>query len=353
MNGTRICLSLTFMAPSHFAFPHTSTRTPLQWFHHQHPWPTCIEFLFLCQSSRFGHAHSFRSRKESLISSDIDRLETKMDLEYLIQLDPIYDHICDHLRTQDLFNLGDVSTGLSTLIKSSPRTWKHLDLSGRKTDVILHLLRHDAIPGALQRLILDCSDISMMALVGILIRCPNIEALGLGGCTELLDGLISVILEARRNGFVRKLRYLGLLGAPHFKTTGMTAIAASISQELQSLGITSDLVRCTQEHAFTTSPEDHWHLAHDTKSICAACRLPVTGCYPCINSRTCRGCFRVWCFECENPITNVCYECGRSCNACKQGIYVKCLDCGSMFCKLHRESENDRYSTSQAISGRS
>lgn len=270
-----------------------------------------------------------------------------LNLEYLLSLDPIYRSLCGFLNTRDRLSILNISKLLQETLSASPSTWQHLDFSGRSRDVVMYYLRNDGVPGALQELILDCTDVNEMTMAVILLRCPHLRMLGLGGATELLDGVVASILAARRNGHVLKLQFVGILGAPHFKTTGINTLAASLNRDFEKLGIETDLVKCPEEHAFT-SDDDHWHLCTAKPPVCTVCQRASQGCYPCLNGRTCRGCFKFWCFDCESPITRVCYECGHSCTACKQGIYVKCSECNSMFCKLHRDEPR----TSRTTTGR-
>lgn len=234
-----------------------------------------------------------------------------MDLGYLVELDPVYRVLCGYLRTSDCLRLRHVSKTFQELVTSNPNTWKRLDFTGGTKDVITYYLNNDVVPGALRELTLDCSDVSEMTVAVILMRCPNLRHLGLGGCTELMEGLLLAVLSARKNGHAQKLLSVGLLGAPHFKSTGVNAIAASVARDFAAVGITTDLMSCPEEHAFTSDPQNQWHLCAERAARCTACGQHARGCYPCINSRTCRGCFKFWCFGCTSPITRVCYECTR------------------------------------------
>lgn len=238
-----------------------------------------------------------------------------MDLGYLIQLAPIYRSLCEYLHTEDRLTLRNVSKDIRSLVSTSPSTWKRLDLTGKSKDVILWILDNDTVPGALQDLVLDCTDISEMTITVILMRCPHIRRLGIGGCTEMFEGLLNAIKLLKLNGQAAKLEYLGLLGAPHFKTAGVNGIAASVVKDFAALGITTDLQRCEQVHAFQSNPDDQWHLQVAQSSTCTVCERDSHGCQPCMSSRTCRGCFKHWCFDCESPITRVCYECQFCCDA--------------------------------------
>ena len=260
-----------------------------------------------------------------------------MDLVYLLGIGPIVSCLFEYLRTGDKLNLLNVSKTVRGLLDTNPSTWQSLDFSSRSKDVVMYYLRNDTVTRALHELILDCTDINEMSIVVILKRCPQIQYLGIGGTMELLDGVLASIIATRRNGHAKRLRYVGLLGAPHFKATGINVLAASVVRDLTMLGIDTDLRNCSQDHAFTPVPTEQWHLCVANPVTCTACKQETRGCYPCLNGRTCRGCFKFWCFDCENPITRVCYECGHSCQSCKQGIYVKCVECSSMFCKLHRD----------------
>lgn len=268
-----------------------------------------------------------------------------MDLPYLLSLEPVYSTLCSYLPTQARLGLLHVSDTVREIVGSSPSTWSYMDLSGYRKDVIIHHLQHKMVIGALQYLILDCTDVSEMTIAVILLRCPNIRYLSLGGAMDLLDGVLESILNLKRSSHARRLTFLALLGAPHFKTTGINAIAASIVHDFAKVGIETDLIPCSQQHAFTSDPSTQWHLCTPSAMHCATCKQDVRGCYPCMNGRTCRGCFKFWCFDCPNPITRVCYECGHSCLSCKQGIYVRCTECHSMFCKLHRDTSTKQRST--------
>lgn len=232
-----------------------------------------------------------------------------MDLGYLVAVDPIYRQLCKYLDTRERIKLQDISKDIRKNVIENPSTWKHLDLTGRSSPVITHYLSADVIPGALQELILDCSDVNEMDLCAILLRCPNLRVLGLGGCTELMNGVLQAVIVNRQNGVAQKLRFVGLLGAPFFKTTGVSANAASVTRDLKQCGLQTDLIKCPQGHAFTSEPEEHWHLCTASISKCATCGKRALGCYPCLNGRTCRGCFKFWCHDCESPISRVCYEC--------------------------------------------
>lgn len=235
-----------------------------------------------------------------------------MDLLYLLSIDPIYRQLSKYLSFRDGMVLQSVSRNIQEAVATNPNTWKRLDFTGRSRDVIIHYLQSDSVPGALQDLILDCSDVSEMTIAVILTRCINLRHLGLGGCTDLMDGVLQAVFTARKNGYASRLKSVGLLGAPYFKTTGVSGNAASIVRDLHSCGLQTDLVQCPQGHAFTSDPTEQWHLCTPTPSSCVTCHKTVRGCYPCINGRTCRGCFKFWCYDCESPISRVCYECKNS-----------------------------------------
>lgn len=239
-------------------------------------------------------------------------MEDRPDLTYLVQIDPIFSVLCDHLPTRDRLRLRDVSRTFRAVVTESPSTWQHLDLSGRSRDVVVDVMRFAAVPGALTSLVLDCTDVSEMTVVVLLTRCPNLRHLGLGGAMQLMEGVLQAVSTAKRNGHAVRLKSLGLLGAPHFTASGINGIAASVAREFETLGMTTDLRPCPREHVFTAHPDEQWHLCAENPMRCRSCGKLERGCYPCLNGRTCRGCHKFWCFDCESSITRVCYECTHS-----------------------------------------
>ncbi|KAK9237872.1 hypothetical protein V1525DRAFT_133999 [Lipomyces kononenkoae] len=149
------------------------------------------------------------------------------------------------------------------------------------------------------------------------------------------------------------VKSLGLLGAPTFPTTSLSSNAPIFANIATRAGITTDLMQCeAHPQSASTSSLDAdvtpgWFLAEHHARECHSCgRADEKLCLRCLVLRSCRGCLKFWCSKCDPDITKTkldCYDCGPTCDSCKDGVISFCNFCKAKYCRIHQEGSTAQY----------
>lgn len=276
----------------------------------------------------------------------------------VVRIEPIRRHLTPHLTAVDLLNFCLVSRDFHGALYDAPSTWQTIDLSTAAYKAIAPLIARDAASRGVRQLSLDCADITFAQLDTIVDRLSRLRQLSIVGLTAYSPsrsgtgsdsdkiGSALVAFLASLHTRLPELRFVALLGAPLFTTSGENRLAYAAVQALSHGGpraIGCDLWPCAQRHPFQREDASVWYLCGAQANSCEACGATEFNCYTCTNARQCRGCLKFWCHGCAHTITRVCYECGYSCARCKQGIIATCTECSSRFCRLHSRDTTSRY----------